>query len=147
MKLWRVHTKWGPATFLFANCVAVVVLVVTLVVVVAVVAGRIIYQAQRKKENIFVMLNCQTAHLVITYVLLALQWLPPLAASPVVCHLACHTHAAGTHTSRTTRTPTQNVIKSCHASLRLSFVFFFIFAFVFVFMFVSVSVASAQILA
>lgn len=34
---------------------------------------RIIYQAQRKKENIFVMLNCQTAHLVITYVLLALQ--------------------------------------------------------------------------
>lgn len=55
-------------------------LVVTLVVVVAAVSAvavvvvvRIIYQAQRKKENIFVMLNCQTAHLVITYVLLALQ--------------------------------------------------------------------------
>lgn len=132
--------------FLLANCVAYVV--VTFVVTRVVVAGHIIYQAQRKKQNIFVMLNCQTAHLVITYFASsALTILPPpthpFAVSPVVCHLACHTHAADTHT----RTPTQNVIKSYHASLRLSYVFVFIFVFVFAFvsMFVSVSVAFAHI--
>lgn len=72
----------------------------------------------------------------------AVPWLllfPFHAVSPVVCHLACHTHAADTHTLTHTHTPTQNVIKSCHAGLRLSFAFPFAFASV------SVSAACAYI--
>lgn len=95
------------------------------------------------------MLNCQTAHLVITYVLLALHWeypsrlLSPLPLSPIlqlsVTWLFIHMQL--THTGTGIRTPTQNVIKSCHAGLRLSFAF----AFPLFFILVSVSVACAYI--
>lgn len=89
------------------------------------------------------MLNCQTAHLVITYVLLALQSLDSFS-SPFTPFLQLSVtwlviHMQLTHTHSHTRTPTQNVIKSCHAGLRLSFAFPFAFAFA------SVSAACAYI--
>jgi len=74
-----------------------------------------------KKDNIFVMLNCQSAHLVITYILLTVH--PALALSLLlllvlfislfsnVSHLACHTHANAVDTNSYTHPRTSHTCK------------------------------------